>query len=342
MGVYAQGAALRRERLASLLSRMAGLTAVLAGDVCVDVYWMADMRKSELSRETPHFPLPVTHESAALGAGGNVAANLRALGAFVRAVGAAGDDWRGDLLRRLLRDIGDSGEGIVQAAGMTFAYCKPVRCGISEVRYEDPRIDFTRLAPLSEAEEGLVLRALERAADGADVVCVADQFANGSITPRVREALADTARRMPVVVDSRDRIGLYRGAFVLKPNEVELGRATRRPLRRSDLSACADAAGELSALTGARVCVTLGPDGCLAPGDPSVHVPGVSVPPPVDTVGAGDTFLAAFALALAAGAEASEAAAVGNLASSVTVRKIGCTGTATAEEILRQFKELEE
>lgn len=28
----------------------------IIGDFCVDIYWHADMRKSELSRETPHYP----------------------------------------------------------------------------------------------------------------------------------------------------------------------------------------------------------------------------------------------------------------------------------------------
>lgn len=51
----------------------------IIGDFCVDIYWHADMRKSELSRETPHYPLPIVGERVYLGAGGNVAANLAAL-----------------------------------------------------------------------------------------------------------------------------------------------------------------------------------------------------------------------------------------------------------------------
>ena len=32
------------------------------GDGCLDVYWHADMTRSELSRETPHHNLPVVQE----------------------------------------------------------------------------------------------------------------------------------------------------------------------------------------------------------------------------------------------------------------------------------------
>ena len=49
------------------------------GDFCLDVYWHADMTKSELSRETPHFPLPIVQERLSPGGAGNVVANLLAL-----------------------------------------------------------------------------------------------------------------------------------------------------------------------------------------------------------------------------------------------------------------------
>ena len=54
---------------------MASVTAMVVGDVCLDAYWMADMRLSSLSRETPHHNMPVVEERYALGAAGNVMAN---------------------------------------------------------------------------------------------------------------------------------------------------------------------------------------------------------------------------------------------------------------------------
>ena len=53
---------LGEERLALLLNKMKNARAVLIGDMCLDVYWSCDMTRSVLSRETPHFPLPVTEE----------------------------------------------------------------------------------------------------------------------------------------------------------------------------------------------------------------------------------------------------------------------------------------
>ena len=65
-----------------------------------------------------------------------------------------------------------------------------------------------------------------------------------------------------------------------------------------------------------------------------IHCPAHPTKPPVDIVGAGDTFISAMGTALAAGHDLETAARIACLASAVTVRKIGTTGTATREEIL--------
>jgi len=84
--------------------------------------------------------------------------------------------------------------------------------------------------------------------------------------------------------------------------------------------------------------MTLGERGCLLAeqGRIPVHVPAVPVEPPLDICGAGDSFLSLFALALAAGLAAPDAAAMASLASAVTIQKLGQTGTASRAEILTQ------
>jgi sugar/nucleoside kinase (ribokinase family) len=88
--------------------------------------------------------------------------------------------------------------------------------------------------------------------------------------------------------------------------------------------------------------ITLGNQGCLvlANGE-AMRAVAVSVPPPLDTVGAGDTFLSALAAGLCAGAAPVEAACLANLAAAVTVRKLHITGTASPEEVLTVYAALE-
>ena len=69
------------------------------------------------------------------------------------------------------------------------------------------------------------------------------------------------------------------------------------------------------------------------------HCPANRVEPPIDIVGAGDTFLSGFGCALASGATIDVAARIAALASSVTVKKIGTTGTASREEIQAAFED---
>ena len=94
-------------------------------------------------------------------------------------------------------------------------------------------------------------------------------------------------------------------------------------------------------MTGSDVCLTLGERGCVVGRADSVtEVASANVEPPVDTVGAGDCFLSAFSLALGAGATDSEAAVIGSLASAICVKKIGTTGSASAEEITALFEKI--
>ena len=64
------------------------------------------------------------------------------------------------------------------------------------------------------------------------------------------------------------------------------------------------------------------------------RVPACPVEPPIDFVGAGDTFLSGFGTMLCAGADSLTAAWAANLCSAVTIRKLGVTGTATRQELL--------
>ncbi|MBQ6266749.1 MAG: sugar kinase [Clostridia bacterium] len=317
--------------LTQILQAIRTVRVSMIGDLCLDAYWLADMKKSRLSRETPHYPLPVTQERYALGGGGNVAANLAALGVGnVRALSVVGKDWRAYVMRGCLSEAGIDDQGVLtDDSRITPCYCKPLRAGISDVVYEDPRLDFENDATLSAETEEQLLQALDDAAAGSDILAVCDQLTFGVITPNIRERLCEIAKKMPVIVDSRDRIALYRHAIV-KPNDVEAAAATG--VRQNEPEA---ATLRLSEKNGAPAIVTVGADGAIwcAQGQ-AVRVPAVKTAPPVDPVGAGDTFLAAFCAAYAAGVDGPQAVAFANLACAVTVKKIGMTGTASPEELL--------
>jgi D-glycero-beta-D-manno-heptose-7-phosphate kinase len=330
---------LSKERLEEILFRIKNINVALIGDICLDMYWKADMTKSELSRETPHFPLPVVEERVSPGAGGNAAANIMALEpqkTFL--LGVIGTDWRGHILREELTKLGIDIQGIIiSKSRVTAAYCKPLRRGISNIEYEDPRIDFDNYEALSMEEEKKLLELLEFVSQKVDVLCVSDQMKFGCITDKVREKVIELARQgMTVVVDSRERIALYTDV-ILKPNEVEGYRAVikEKEPKNANFEEQITAAKILANKNKAKVCMTLGSKGCVLceEVEEPVYIPSFHVPSPIDTCGAGDCFLSAFSCALAAGASGPEAGAFANMAADIIIKKIGTTGTATPSEI---------
>lgn len=345
----------------------AGLTGILEGisrarigligDLCLDMYMDVDMRLSELSREVPNYTLPVVGERVSPGGAGNVAANLAALKPkALRVLGVLGRDWRGGLLKEALKARGvPTDELIVSPRATTNAYIKPVRRGYSDLLYESPRLDYENREALSGGDEAALMEALERAAREVDVLCVCDQLKNGCVTGRVRRRVCELARDgLRVIVDSRDRIGEYRDVIV-KPNEMEAMRALNlngavTPERMAQaalnlngavtLERMVQAALALSERSGRPALITLGENGCLAAEDGRVaHIPARRVSGPTDICGAGDSFLAALACALGGGADIRAAAALGNLGASVTIAKLGETGTASRAELMRAFED---
>jgi len=331
---------LNRAELENLLAKVDGTKLALIGDLCLDMYWIADMKLSELSRETPHYPLPVVEERYAPGGAGNAANNIAALKpAKLSVIGLVGTDWRGGLLVKALTDVGIDCSHVVQDESVvTNTYIKPLRCGISDVVYEDPRLDFENRKPVSLECEAKVLEALNAVAKEVEVICVSDQMKFGCITPKIRERLCELGKSgKTIIVDSRDHAADYR-YVTIKPNEVESSRAfgSGEALELPELS---ELAAQIFARNERTTLMTLGGNGCFVVenGD-VVRVPACKVEPPIDFCGAGDTFLAGFGTLLSAGASPVQAAQVATLCSAVTIKKIGTTGTATREEVLAAWE----
>lgn len=332
---------LSRSRLCEILAGIRGIRIGVVGDSALDAYWRADMTRSELSRETPHHPLPIVEERYSLGAGANVAANAKALGAGnVAILTVIGSDWRGRELTALLaRNSIDDGYLIHSSRWITTAYIKPLRQGYDQAAYEDPRLDFANHTPLSTVDERSVISGLERLAADSDVIAVADQYTCGVVTPDLRAKLASVhALDRPVVADSRSRIIKFTGV-IIKSNVLEAAGAMGREFNHAvSIDTCTEIARQLLHRSGKPVIITMGDKGALwVDAEGAFLEPACPVRPPFDTVGAGDAFLAAFCCAFAAGATGPEAVALANLAAGVTIGKIGVTGTASPEEILGVF-----
>ena len=326
------------DRFESITSAYARLRVVLVGDIALDRYLEIDPALAETSIETGLPVRNVVRVRPQPGAGGNVLANLAALGPkTLAAVGLCGDDGEGAELRGALAEMGvDLTHFLARPDRMTFTYTKPLLVHADRPPEELSRLDLRSRTPVPEELEDEMIGGLGAAAADADVVVAMDQVPDpgcGVLTRRVRTELAALARAYPqkvFIADSRTSIAEFADVRI-KVNALELVRRFGAAEQGADLGALA---ARWSNELGHDVFVTLGEDGVVAAaGDDVTHVPGIPADPPIDSVGAGDSVLASIAMALGAGATPAEAAELGNLAAAVTVRKIGTTGTATVEEL---------
>jgi rfaE bifunctional protein kinase chain/domain len=325
--------------LESALSRAAQARIAVIGDFCVDAYWYLDDEKPAPTSLETGLPIQcVRRQTYGLGGAGNVVANLIDLGVnHVRAIGMIGPDPWGTELMRLLRARGADVSGMLagDADWQTTVYAKPYS---GEV--EQSRFDFGGFNRLSHEGLTALVTQLRAAAAVCDVVVINQQFQSGlgeeAVVARLNRVIAESPKTR-FIVDSRDAAALFRGA-ILKLNAVEAARlvgCTEIASRGNDPEAVQRHALKLAAQTGQPVFVTRGERGIVvADGAKVTELPGIQVIDRTDPVGAGDTVVAAVAAAVGSGSDPVTAAALANIAASITVRKLRTTGTATPAEIL--------
>lgn len=321
------------EHLASLeglnraISRFADVRVLVVGDLILDRFVTG-----VIERISPEAPIPVLHgrgETLALGGAGNVVANIVSLGGKAIPVSVLGKDSAGDGLVRMLADLGADADGIGRSAGrMTSAKSRYSAQGQQVLRFDEEEVK-----PLSVDQRAALLTRFEAALEHADIVVLSD-YGKGVLLDGVAADLIAIARAAgkPVLVDPKGRdYGHYRGATAVTPNRKELGEAVGR-LVFSDGEIEA-AARELIAAHGFDfVLATRSEKGMSVVDARDARHIATQAREVFDVSGAGDTVVASFALALAAGADRASAATIANAAAGVVVGKRG-TARLTVEEL---------
>ena len=316
--------------LVALARAFRGRRCLVVGDAMLDVF-----ERGRADRLAPDAPAPVVTgvlRSSSPGGAANVAANLAALGARVTLLSVVGDDDPGlELLGKLAEAGVETGEVVRETGRATVVKRRLIADGVTLAR-----VDSGDTGPLRDAD-GLAGRASALAKD-FEAVVVSD-YAGGTVTQGLADALDGSAHDC-VVLDSKSPLRLsWRGLAAATPNHLEAQKALELAVEKDPGRVdCAGVGRALHRWLGARaVAVTLAEQGVAVAGPGGIveHVTGRPVEDP-DVNGAGDTFLAAFALALSGGAAAVDAARVGVEAATLAVLKPGTTPVA-ADELLRHL-----
>jgi rfaE bifunctional protein kinase chain/domain len=329
---------MNKEQLKNILKDISSVKIVVIGDFCLDAYWFIDETMSEISIETNEITRPVHQQRYSLGGAGNVANNLASMRVKdIRAFGVIGTDPFGAEMLRIMNNTGIRTDNmLVQKDNWhTHTYAKPY---IDD--RELNRVDFGNYNQLSDETADKLITNLTEEIPEVDIVLINQQVPSGIHTDYFKKRLREVVLKFPqkiFMVDSRN-FNDYYDDTIRKMNDSEAARLCGYKTGPEDTVPYADVvtfAKKLYARFSKPLFITRGSRGSLTIDKSGIsESPGLMILSKVDTVGAGDSYLAGVASTVAAGYSMDIAATIGTFVAGVTVQKLFQTGTATPEEIL--------
>ncbi|HWR69073.1 MAG TPA: D-glycero-beta-D-manno-heptose-7-phosphate kinase [Desulfomonilia bacterium] len=313
-----------RKRLKLIFDAMRSKSIMVIGDLMLDEYiW------GKVERISPEAPVPVVEvasELFKLGGAGNVANNLLSLGTRVTINAVRGNDRHGRILQDTLEEMGIPFESV---------FTDPKRVTTVKTRIiahtqQVARIDKESKVLIPEAMLRKIVSSFRHALKDIDALIISD-YGKGVVSRKLLAQVVPLARGsgIPVCVDPKERnFHHYHKVNVITPNMKELSFGSG--IKIEDYTDLGRAARKVRAMLDCdMVLVTRGEHGMSlfgGDGDPT-DIP-TTAKAVYDVTGAGDTVIACFTLALAAGATPQEAAIVANVAAGLVVAEVGAASVS--------------
>jgi len=320
-----------KKRFSDLIRRFKNARILVIGDFILDQFvW------GSVHRISPEAPVPVVNvqrESYVPGGSLNVANNIRTLGGTVYPCGVVGRDLAGRMLLKAMRREG------IEIGGIIYDRSRPTSVKTRVIAHSQQvvRFDREKEGEISREDCQKILRFVRQMISSIDVVVIED-YGKGVVQPALLKEVLQLAKRWkkPVLVDPKEKhFSYYQGATALTPNRKEAYTAYENGHRTNHHDPSLEEVGHglLKQLKSQALLITLGEDGMalFEKNGKMTHIP-TTAREVYDVSGAGDTVIAVFSLALAAGAKMREAAMISNLAAGIVVGKIG-TATVSRQEL---------
>jgi D-glycero-beta-D-manno-heptose-7-phosphate kinase len=317
-------------RLQDVIDRFKGKRIVVVGDLVADVFVYGEI--SRISREAPVLILNHRETQVVPGGGANAIHNLWALGAKPFPVGVVGDDAEGQQLLGYFSNLGIDVSGIAIAKSLRTPSKMRILAGaVHSQRQQIVRLDSG--SPLEDEKiRNAVKRKLKVALKEADALLISD-YGYGLATP---EIVSSTRRKsLTATLDSRFSLMNFSGMTAATPNEPEVEAALGISIGNDQKKLEWAGRTLLRKLKHDAVLITRGKDGMalFERAKKTAHIPIHGSDEVADVTGAGDTVIATFTLALAAGASHYQAAQLANYAGGIVVMKHG-TRPVTHHELI--------
>jgi rfaE bifunctional protein kinase chain/domain len=324
------------EQLKAIVHSFAKISVTVLADLVADEFVYGEIAR--VSREAPVLILKHRERTVVPGGGGNAVMNLAALGVKVFPVGVVGDDQPGEMLLAKLRESKIPTGGIARLKGHITTTKTRILAGMSHTsRQQVVRVD-REPAPIDAGDAVTAKLALlaRKYADASQALLVSD-YGYGAATPQLVKSIKANGwpKQKPITLDSRYRMLEYYGVTAATPNEPEVEDALGVKIGDDNQRLLLAGKQLMKRMGLGSLVITRGRDGMVAfeKNNKPMVIPIFGSDQVVDVTGAGDTVIATFTAALAAGADTATAAQLANLAGGIVVMKRG-TATVSNMELL--------
>lgn len=306
--------------LDDLFATFQKLKVLIIGDVMIDAYaW------GKVDRISPEAPVPVvsvTHKENRLGGAGNVALNVKAMGAEPVLCAAIGHDEHADTLQNLLKEQNLTNEGIFKSQKRKTTQKQRVLAGSQQMMRVDQETD----APLDEEDNTLFFQKISPLIKHCDVVIFQD-YDKGVITkPLIEQVMKMTLEAgIPVAVDPKKRNFFnYKDVSLFKPNLKELAEGLNVKADKNNIPGIKKIVDELNSRIGSKISmITLSEKGVYINSATEDHYIPAHIREIADVSGAGDTVISVAALCLATGLPLKLMAGMANLSGGLVCEHVG-------------------
>lgn len=294
-----------------LFDQFKGLKVLIVGDVMLDNYIIG-----KVERVSPEAPVPVvdvTGYDSRLGGAGNVALNIKALGATPILCSAIGKDKEGEDLLQLLKKSGLTSRAILSSANRKTT----AKTRVLGNNHQLLRIDNEIKSDLDAVDSFLLEEHFNREIEEADVIIFED-YNKGVLHSKNIEKFIEKANKSnkPTIVDPKKNNFLsYKNTTVFKPNLKEIKEGLNIEANLDSNQDVLRAVNQLESILGNHITmVTLSERGVFINKGTEHWIIPAHVRNIADVSGAGDTVVSVAALCLACKSDAPTLAALSNLA----------------------------
>ncbi|MBM4141019.1 MAG: D-glycero-beta-D-manno-heptose-7-phosphate kinase [Nitrospira sp.] len=303
---------------------------LVIGDLILDRYI-----RGRVNRISPEAPVPiveVTDEDFFLGGASNVAHNVIALGGHSTIVGVTGNDRAGEVLMNILEEKRIQCGGVFQSSRPTTVKTRVIAHNQQVVRFD--KEDRAKID--GKFFRGL-LEYIRKVIPDHDAVIISD-YKKGIVSSELVREVLKNSRTENIFVSVDPKIGhfhFYKNVSLITPNIHEASVASGIEIK--DENSLINAGRALLRKVSCNAAlITRGEHGMsLFEKNKVSHIPTVARNV-YDVTGAGDTVIATFTLAYAAGANMEEAAIIANHAAGIVVSELG-TAVVTPDQLRKSL-----